>query len=75
MFGKRKAPAIISYTSNPDLVAIKPDWKGTPLDEDGLFMNHEYAWRLECNNHLHFQRDKLLKYVRNKSQFPVRNIL
>ncbi|HXB39040.1 MAG TPA: MBL fold metallo-hydrolase [Bacteroidia bacterium] len=47
MFRKRKAPTITSYTSNPALVTIKPDWKGTPLDENGLFMNHEYPWRLE----------------------------
>jgi L-ascorbate metabolism protein UlaG (beta-lactamase superfamily) len=55
MFGKRKAPAITSYISNPALVTIKPDWKGTPLDEDGLFMNHEYPWRLEYN--------KIFKYI------------
>lgn len=42
-----KIPAITSYTSNPALSTIKPDWKGTPLDEDGLFINHEYPWKLD----------------------------
>jgi len=47
MLVKKKIPAITSYTSNPALATVKPDWKGTPLDEDGLFMNHEYPWKLD----------------------------
>jgi L-ascorbate metabolism protein UlaG (beta-lactamase superfamily) len=47
MLVKKKIPAITSYTSNPVLATVKPDWKGTPLDEDGLFMNHEYPWKLD----------------------------
>lgn len=39
---KRRVPTIVSYTSNPDLQTVVPGWKGTPLDQDGLFINHEY---------------------------------
>jgi len=35
-----------SYTHNPNLPTILPPdrWKGTPLDEKGRFMNHEYPF-------------------------------
>ena len=38
MLAKKKTPTITNYTSNPVLATVKPDWKGTPLDEDGLFI-------------------------------------
>lgn len=38
---KRKVKTITSYTANPALPTILPDWPGTPLDQDGLFINHE----------------------------------
>lgn len=41
-FTKKEIPAIKSYTSNPALQTIMPDWSGTPLDQKGLFINHEY---------------------------------
>ena len=47
MSAKNKIPAITSYTSNPALATIRSDWKGTPLDENGLFINHEYPWKLD----------------------------
>jgi len=50
MFAKKKLPSITSYASNRALETVKPDWRGTPLDEDGLFMNHEFPWRLEYSN-------------------------
>jgi hypothetical protein len=31
---------ITSYTSNPNLETVWQDWKGTPLDQNGDFMNH-----------------------------------
>ncbi len=36
----------VSYTSNPDLPTLLSarQWKGTPLDEKGRFMNHEYLF-------------------------------
>jgi len=55
MLTKNKTPTITSYTSNPVLATVKPDWKGTPLDEYGLFMNHEYPWKLEYG--------KIFKYI------------
>lgn len=42
MFAKKKTPVIKSYTSNPALKTITPGWPGTPLDQDGLFINHEF---------------------------------
>jgi len=47
MLVKKKIPKISGYTSNPVLATVKPDWKGTPLDQDGLFINHEYPWKLD----------------------------
>lgn len=44
MFAKEKKPIISKYLSNPDLITIKPNWKGSPLDQDGLFMNHEHPF-------------------------------
>jgi len=49
MLAKRKTPTIASYTSNPVLATVKPGWKGTPLDEDGLFIN-EGAQKLMIAN-------------------------
>lgn len=42
LFGKKQKPVIKSYTSNSALKTINPDWPGTPLDQDGLFINHEF---------------------------------
>lgn len=39
--GKKKVPVINSYTSHPTLKTVMPGWKGTPLDQNGLFINHE----------------------------------
>jgi L-ascorbate metabolism protein UlaG (beta-lactamase superfamily) len=50
MLAKKKTPTITSYTSNPVLVTVKPGWPGTPLDQDGLFINHEFPWKLEYGN-------------------------
>ena len=40
--GKKKIPVISNYTSNALLQTVMPDWKGTPVDQDGLFINHEF---------------------------------
>jgi L-ascorbate metabolism protein UlaG (beta-lactamase superfamily) len=39
-------PMITSFTSNPKLKTILPPerWKGTPVDEKGLFANHEFPF-------------------------------
>ncbi|MBX2896109.1 MAG: MBL fold metallo-hydrolase [Cyclobacteriaceae bacterium] len=31
-----------AYVSNPDLKTMLPDWKGTPVDKNGRFINHEF---------------------------------
>ncbi len=54
MLFKKKTPTITGYTSNPALATVKPGWKGTPLDEDGLFINHEYPWKLDYGNVLKY---------------------
>lgn len=40
--GKKKVPVIMNYTSNKLLQTVMPDWKGTPLDQDRLFINQEF---------------------------------
>lgn len=42
LFTKKEIPVIKSYTSNPALQTIMPDWPGTPLDQKGLFINYEH---------------------------------
>lgn len=42
MLGKKKIPVVASYTSNPVLKTIAQDWAGTPLDQNGLFINPEF---------------------------------
>jgi L-ascorbate metabolism protein UlaG (beta-lactamase superfamily) len=36
---------IKNYTKNEKLLTIKPDWKGTPIDERGRFVNHEFPFK------------------------------
>ncbi|MFA0963435.1 MBL fold metallo-hydrolase [Roseivirga sp. BDSF3-8] len=33
-----------THISNPDLLTIKDNWPGTPLDEKGRFVNHEHPF-------------------------------
>jgi len=35
---------IEKYASNENLKTIKADWKGTPVDEKGRFVNHEFPF-------------------------------
>ncbi len=35
---------MVKYAENPNLKTIKPDWKGTPIDEQGRFVNHEFPF-------------------------------
>ncbi len=39
---KKKQPVIQRRIFNPVLKTVKPGWEGTPLDEDGKFINEEY---------------------------------
>lgn len=35
---------VSSFVSNPTLKTILPNWKGTPINTEGRFMNHEYPF-------------------------------
>lgn len=54
MLKKNKIPKIKSHTSNPDLITVRPDWPGTPLDQEGLFINCEYPTVLSLREILKF---------------------
>ncbi len=36
---------IKNYVKNENLQTIKPDWKGTPIDKNGRFINHEFPFK------------------------------
>jgi len=42
VFKKKEKPLVKSYVSNPDLITIKQEWPGTPLDQNGLFIYEEH---------------------------------
>jgi L-ascorbate metabolism protein UlaG (beta-lactamase superfamily) len=46
---------ITSYTSNPNLETLWPDWKGTPLDQNGDFMNHHQPMSIDFMDVLKWQ--------------------
>lgn len=41
-FEKPEKTIMSAFTSNPKLKTINPEWKGTPLDQEGRFINHEF---------------------------------
>lgn len=40
-FKKKGKQVVNSYVSNPDLITVKQDWPGTPLNQEGLFIYPE----------------------------------
>ena len=42
LFSKRELPTIKGYTSNSELQTIIPNYAGTPLDQNGKFINEEF---------------------------------
>lgn len=58
MLAKKKTPHVTGYTANPDLETINPNWLGTPLDEDGLFVNHEHPWKPDYGQILKFMVER-----------------
>lgn len=54
MLKKKKIPVIKSCTSNPELTTVMPGWPGTPLDQDGLFINPEYPTVLSLKEIIKF---------------------
>ncbi len=53
-FKRRVIPSVKSYTSNPVLRTIRQGWSGTPLNQDGLFINPEYPTILSIREILKF---------------------
>src|SRR5688572_25721696 len=58
MLTKKKTPIIKSYTSNSALETIRPGWLGTPLDQDGLFINHEFPTIIHYRDILKFMTQR-----------------
>lgn len=59
MFLKKKGPPVVeSYISNPDLITIKPDYRGTPLDQNGLFIYEENPTILSLGDVLKYMFQK-----------------
>jgi hypothetical protein len=46
---------IKEYTKNEALLTIKPDWQGTPADEKGRFVNHEFPFLPRVTDMLKWQ--------------------
>ena len=44
LFAKKHTIVMTTFTSNPVLKTVNSDWKGTPLDQNGLFMNDEFPF-------------------------------
>lgn len=47
--------SLTSHTSEPGLETIKPDWQGTPLDQNGRFMNDEFPTVMRLSRLLRWQ--------------------
>jgi L-ascorbate metabolism protein UlaG (beta-lactamase superfamily) len=58
MIANDKILKVSSYTSNVALETINPAWKGTPLDQDGLFMNHEFPFIHKFSTALKWMMEK-----------------
>jgi L-ascorbate metabolism protein UlaG (beta-lactamase superfamily) len=56
---KEKMQILTSRTNNPDLKTILPSWQGTPLDQKGRFMNHEFPFTAQFG--------KVLKWMTQKN--------
>lgn len=46
---------LTSHTSQPGLETIRPDWPGTPVDQRGRFMNHEFPMVIRTSRFLQWQ--------------------
>lgn len=57
-FSKRELPIIKNHTSNSALQTVMANWSGTPLDQNGLFINHEYPTVISYRAILKFMLQK-----------------
>lgn len=55
---KREKPTITSYTSNPALQTVMPNYAGTPLDQNGKFINEEIPTEIRFSKALTFMLEK-----------------
>ena len=46
---------IKTYARNENLTTFKPDWQGTPVDEKGRFVNHEFPFLPKVSDILKWQ--------------------
>src|SRR5687767_12343312 len=44
VFERIDKAVIVKHVSNENLKTVKADWKGTPVDEKGRFVNHEFPF-------------------------------
>src|SRR5215218_4137224 len=52
---RERTTVIDHYESNEKLVTVKPDWPGTPVDEDGRFINYEHPYLPRMTDLLRWQ--------------------
>ncbi len=55
LFDERDRAVIKTYVRNENLQTIKADWQGTPVDEKGRFVNHEFAFLQKTSDLLKWQ--------------------
>ena len=44
LYGETAEAIVTEYTKNENLKTIKANWKGTPIDQKGRFVNHEFPF-------------------------------
>ncbi|HMJ09038.1 MAG TPA: hypothetical protein VK468_08535, partial [Pyrinomonadaceae bacterium] len=52
---RKQNVVIASYKNDPRLQTVKPGWPGTPVDEDGRFLNDEHPFGLKMTDLLRWQ--------------------
>ncbi len=57
-FLKKEMPTIKSHTSNLALQTIMPNWAGTPLDQNNLFINEEFPTIISYRDIFKFLRER-----------------
>jgi len=58
LLAETSRPRIKGFTSNLRLDTVMPEWPGTPLDEDGLFMNQHHPWKPNYGQILKFMLEQ-----------------
>ncbi len=44
LWSENDKAVIVKYTENENLPTVKTDWRGTPVDQKGRFVNHEFPF-------------------------------